>query len=197
MSQFVRDFCSALSKLSELWRALNFPIWAGHLSIRTGSPILNLQNLLHATGMLIFFIESFLGILLLDPRFFFHHIVLFHKFVQVFDTLKIPVLCFGFALKTVICLSISQLLFHCYAIFTRIWTYKTHGLTDHQLILGSFLPAWEGLNNPEVTPILRAALISPCALLGRFHPPDPFAKPPPRFSVCDSGHAHSSGSVVF
>ena len=34
-----------------------------------------------------------------------------------------------------------------------------------------------------MTPILRAALISPCALLGRFHPPDPFAKPPPRFSV--------------
>ena len=46
--------------------------------------------------MLILF-ESLIEILLLDPRFFFRHIqgMLFHKFVQVFDTSKIPVRCFA------------------------------------------------------------------------------------------------------
>ena len=31
--------------------------------------------------------------------------------------------------------------FSCYAIFTWIWTYKTHDLTEYQLTIGSFLPA--------------------------------------------------------
>ena len=48
-----------------------------------------------------------------------------------------------------------------------------------------------------MTPILRAAVISVCALLGRFHPPHSFAKPPPLFSVCDSGHTNRSGHFVF
>ena len=41
--------------------------------ILTGSGIQNKQNSLHAAGMIILF-KSFLGILLLDPNFFFHHI---------------------------------------------------------------------------------------------------------------------------
>ena len=55
--------------------------------------------------MLIVF-ESFLGILLLDPAF--SSTILFHKFVQVFDTLKIPVRCFRTidTLNKVICLNI-------------------------------------------------------------------------------------------
>ena len=40
-----------------------------------------------------------------------------------------------------ICLSILQALFSCYAIFTWIWAYKTHDLTNYQLTVGSFLPA--------------------------------------------------------
>ena len=31
--------------------------------------------------------------------------------------------------------------FSCFAIFTWIWTYKTHDLTQYQLTIGSFLPA--------------------------------------------------------
>ena len=33
-----------------------------------------------------------------------------------------------------------------------------------------------------MNPLLQAEVISLGALLGRFHPPDSFAKPPPRFS---------------
>ena len=53
--------------------------------------------------------ESFLGILLLDPAFSSN--ILLNKFVQVFDTLKIPVHCFGTWDTKVICLSVSQALF--------------------------------------------------------------------------------------
>ena len=45
--------------------------------------------------------------------------------------------------------------FFCYAVFTWIWTYKTHGLTDHQLIVGSFLQQLlplEGLNKSRGEP---------------------------------------------
>ena len=41
--------------------------------------------------------------------------------------------------------------------------------------------------NSKMTKILRAAGISLCALLCLFHPPDSFAKHPPRFFVCDVG----------
>ena len=52
---------------------------------------------------------------------------------------------------------------------------------------------WEGLNKQRGDQILRAAVISLCALLCRFHPPDSFAKPPPGFSLCYSSHAVRSG----
>ena len=43
--------------------------------------------------------------------------------------------------------------FSCYAIFTWIWTYKTHDLTEYQLTIGSFLPAttfmWSDWQIPE------------------------------------------------
>ena len=64
-------------------------------------------------------------------------------FAHAFDTLKIPDHRFGTrdTPKKVICLSVSQGPFSCYAIFKWIWTYKTHDLTDYQLNIGSFLPA--------------------------------------------------------
>ena len=58
--------------------------------------------------------ESFLGILLLYTLFLPpYRSILFHKFVEVLDTLKIPVHCFGTqdTLIKVICLSILQVLF--------------------------------------------------------------------------------------
>ena len=53
-----------------------------------------------------------------------------------------------------------------------------------------------------MTPILRAALqqsfhFVQCALLGLFHPHHSFAKLPPQFSMCYSGHANCSGPFVF
>ena len=79
--------------------------------------------------------ESFLGILLLDPAFSSN--ILLNKFVQVFDTLKIPVHCFGTWDTKVF----RKHFFFCYAIFTWIWTFTTYDLTDYQLTVGSFLPA--------------------------------------------------------
>ena len=68
------------------------------------------KNSLHDADMRILF-ESFLGILLFDPAF--PSTILLHKFLQVFDTLKIPVYCFGTQdpLKKVLCLIVSQALF--------------------------------------------------------------------------------------
>ena len=48
-----------------------------------------------------------------------------------------------------------------------------------------------------MTSILHAAVISLSALPGQFHLPDSFAKPPPQFSMRDSGHANRSGPFVF
>ena len=55
---------------------------------------------------------------------------------------------------------------------------------------------WESLNNPKMTWILRAAVNLLCALPRLFYPPHWFAKPPPRFSVWDSGYANRSGPFV-
>ena len=69
----------------------------------------------------------------------------------------------------------------CYAIFTLIWTYKIHDLTDHHLTVCSFLAA-NGCNhfdgkgsktwNLKVDPILPAAVISLCAFLCWFYLPN-------------------------
>ena len=85
----------------ELWI---FPVGPATFKYRTGRKIQNPRtpSTMQACS---FFSNSFssLGILLLDPHFFFHQK---HKFVHVFDTLKIPVHCFGTrdTLKKVICL---------------------------------------------------------------------------------------------
>ena len=52
----------------------------------------------------------------------------------------------------------------------------------------------KGLTNLKATPILPAALISFCALPGRFRLPAYFFKHPPRFFVCFTDR---SGPLVF
>ena len=86
--------------------------------------------------------ESFLEFCLSTPAF--SSIILFHMFVQAFDTLKIPEHRFGTreTLRKVICLSISQALFLLlYHFHMNMNIYETHDLTNYQLTVGSFLPA--------------------------------------------------------
>ena len=72
--------------------------------------------------------------------------ILLHKFIQVFNTSKIPVPCFGTKIlwKRWFARAFCKHFSFCYAIFVWIWTYKTHDLTDYQLTnvtIGSFLQA--------------------------------------------------------
>ena len=71
-----------------------------------------------------FFSNLFLKFCFSTPAF--SSTILLHKFVQVFDTLKIPVHCFGTwnTLKKVICLILSYTLFLLLGYFISIWTYK-------------------------------------------------------------------------
>ena len=90
--------------------------------------------------MLILF-KSFLGILLLDHRFFFHYIV-----AQVCASIwhwKFQSIAFEQEIlwKRWFALAFRKHFFFCYAIFTWVWTCKTHDLTDYQLTVGSFLPS--------------------------------------------------------
>ena len=85
-------------------------------------------------------------------------------------------------------------------------TYETHDLTDHHATMGNFfLPAigrkryWfdKSQIDRDSSSRLAAAIVSLCALPGLFHWSNSFAKPPLRFSVCESGHTNSSGQVGF
>ena len=67
-------------------------------------------------------------------------------FVQAFDALKIQEHRFGtvepeILRKSWFAWAFRERFFSCYAIFTWIWTYKTHDLTEYQLNIGSFLQA--------------------------------------------------------
>ena len=110
--------------------------------------------------------------------------ILLHKFVQVLDTLKIPVRCFGTrdTLKKVTCLILSYTLFLLLCHFIWIWTYKTHDLTDHQLIVRSFLPAitfmwsdwqipgWPQFFQQRLFPSVPSLVDFKCAIIfRRFH----------------------------
>ena len=75
--------------------------------------------------------------------------------------------------------------------------------SDYQLSVCSFylqsLPR-EGPNKfrcDPLTPIRRVPVVSLCALLCLFNPPNSFMKPSPWFSVCNSSHANLSGPFVF
>ena len=121
----------------ELWI---FRVGPAAFKYRTGRKIRN-PKVPTTSEACSFFSNPFSEFCFLTPAFFFT--ILLHKFVQVFDTLKIPVRCFGTrdTLKKVICLILSYTLFLLLCHFIWIWTYKTHDLTDHQLIVRSFPPA--------------------------------------------------------
>ena len=120
-----------------------------------------------------FFSSSFLEFNAFTPTF--SCSILFNKFVQAFDTLKTPLLCFGTreTLKKVDYLSFSQafflLLFHFHI------NLNNHHLTDHQLASGGFLPAIACIGRTKhkprsdllsriTDPILGGAVISLCVL---------------------------------
>ena len=108
--------------------------------------------------MLVLF-KFFLWILLLNPCFLFHRIVpQVSPCIRHFENSH-ALLWNPRPLKKVICLSIFQKLFllliSCYAIFTWIWTYKSHDLTDHQLIISSYLPAITFMGRAKQTSVTR------------------------------------------
>ena len=88
--------------------------------------------------------------------------------VQAFDALKIPEHRFGLWKRWIVWAFLEC---SCYAIFTWIWTYKTHDLADYQLTIGSFLPATTFMCSNWQIPVwsqffqqrlpLRLALCSP------------------------------------
>ena len=124
-----------------------------------------------------------------DPRVFFHHILAqLRPSIWQYLT-QTPVHFFGTrdTLKKVICLSLSQALslkvlwchFHINLNIQNSWplwssTYRWQFSTSNRF-------HGKDQTNPKVTPTLWAAVVSLCALLCRFHPPDSFAKPPPHF----------------
>ena len=113
----VWDFCFSLSDLSELkWAFFRVGLATFIYGRAKGSETTKTPSM-HAHSFRILSWNSA-----------FSSIILFHIFVQAFDTLKITEHCFGTrdTLKKVICLSISQALFSCYAIFTWIWNTKLY-----------------------------------------------------------------------
>ena len=114
--------------------------------------------------------NPFLEFCLSTPAF--SSIILFHMFIQAFNTLEIPEHCFGTldTLKKVICLSISSALFLLCCKFhmnmniqnswllwlsTYCWQFSTGNHSD-------FHAKWSA--NPRVTSILPTASISLCSI---------------------------------
>ena len=84
--------------------------------------------------------EFFLGILPLNPRFFFHHLVP-HVCPSIWHIENSRASLWNQRKRKVICLSISQALFLLlYHFHMNMNIYETHDLTDYQLTVGSFLP---------------------------------------------------------
>ena len=102
----VWDFCVSLSDLSEVEfsESGRQPINTRRAERSETQEILTMQACS-------FFSNPFSEFCFLTPAFFFT--ILLHKFVQVLDTLKIPVRCFGTrdTLKKVTCLILSYTLF--------------------------------------------------------------------------------------
>ena len=84
--------------------------------------------------------EFFLGILPLNPRFFFHHLVP-HVCPSIWHIENSRASLWNQRKRKVICLSISQALFLLlYHFHMNMNIYETHDLTNYQLTVGSFLP---------------------------------------------------------
>ena len=172
-------------ELSRSFQALNFPSWN-----TDGQSNWKPHKTLSALQACSFFLYPFWNSAL-DTRFFVHHIV-----PQV--ALEPEILW-----KSWFAWAFSKHFFICYAIFTWIWTYKSHDLTGHQLIVGSFLPAIVSMGRTKQTPrwprffeqrsfhsvpssagfIRLILLLSLVSLLLDF----------PCASQCDSGHANRPG----
>ena len=154
--------------------------------------------------MLILF-QSFLRILLLEARTpAFSSTILLHKFMQVFDTLKIPVHCFGTrdTLKKVIYLILSYALFLllCHSHMNLNIKLMTSLIINLSLAVfyRQSLP-WEGLNKPRGDPDSSSSChFSPC-------PPQPVssASEPPalflreRLSQLNSQWQDQSNSKIY
>ena len=86
-------------------------------------------------------------------------IILFHKFVQAFDTLKIQCSALlwnpRYFEKGDFFEHFASTFSFCYAIFTWMWTYQTHDLTDRPLIVGTFLAAIASMGRSKQIPSLR------------------------------------------
>ena len=119
--------------------------------------------------MLILF-GPFLVILLLDPFFLFHYLVLQNRpcIWNAFETLTIPVHCFGTrdTLKTVICLSISRALFLFFCHFhINLWTCKKSRhhwsliINLPSLVFCQQLLLWEGIDISRGDPDLQAVIV--------------------------------------
>ena len=125
-----------------------FQVWMATFKYQMGRKIRNPRTPSTMQACL-FFSNPFL-------EFCFSSTILLHKFVQdsaSIDFLKIPIYCFGTldTLKKVICMILCNVFFCC-AIFIWIWTYKTHDLTDHQLIIGRFVLAIASMGRTKQTP---------------------------------------------
>ena len=137
----------------ELWI-----FWVGLATIKYGraaeSETHKTPSTLQACSIFWFFSNPFWEFCFSTPAF--SSTILLHRFVQVFDTLKIPVHCFGTEIlwKRWFAWAFRKHFSFSYAIFTWIWTYKTHDLTDHQLIVGSFLPAIASMGRTTHAPEL-------------------------------------------
>ena len=140
-----------------------------------------------------FFSNPFLEFCFSTPAF--SSTILLHKFMQVFDTLKIPVHCFGTldTLKKVIYQSVLQALslllchFHMNLNMQNSWpnwlpTYCWQFSTGNHLYV-----KWS--TNPRVTSFLPTAIFWLCAFPGRFQLLNYFSKFPFRFYVCLFGRA--------
>ena len=178
----VWDFCVSLSDLSEL-RVLDqlwiFQVRRATYKYQTGRKIWNptTQSTMQACS---FFSNPFSEFCFLTPTFF--STILLHKFVQVLDTLKIPVCCFGTrdTLKKVISLILSYTLF--LLNIQNSWPHWSSTYLSQFSTGNHFHVKWS--TNPRVTSILPTANISLFALPGRFQLRYYCSKFPPRFSVC-------------
>ena len=172
--------------LDELWifqvRPATFKNGRALKSETTKTP-----SMLQAAGMLILS-NPFLEFCLSTPAF--SSIILIHMFVQAFDTLKTPEHRFGTrnTLNKVIWLSVSlaRFLLLCQFYMNMNLQFSwPHWLSTYCWQLSTcnhFHVKWS--INPRVTSIFPTAIISSCALPGRFQLRCYFSKFPSRFSVC-------------
>ena len=168
--------------------------------------------------MLILF-KSFLGILPLNPFFFFHHLIP-HVIPRIWQwnqhiensraSLWNPENSEFWVWKRLFAWALSKFFFSLYTIFTWIWTCKTHDLTVYPLAVVYLQSlSWKVINKSQVDFISSNSnhfrLCPPCKSLVNFNCTI-ILKPPPRLSMRYLGHSatvpphlsfHTVGSGIF